>query len=145
MYKSHLVLPSALKKIGSSTFFGCPSLSSITIPVGVEAIEGYAFDGCTSLTHIVLPSSLKKIGSSTFFGCPSLSSITIPDGVEAIEGYAFDGCTSLTAIVLPSSLKKIGMQAFNGCPSLSSIYQKGVANLAGYAFIEPGMTTFRSI
>ncbi len=84
--------------IGSYAFYGCSSLTSITIPDGVTSIGDWAFDGCSSLTSITIPDSVTSIGDSAFDGCSSLTSITIPDGVTSIGDWAFDGCSSLTSI-----------------------------------------------
>ena len=43
----------------------------------LESIGDYAFYGCSSLTEITLPSSLKSIGDSAFFGCSNLNTVTI--------------------------------------------------------------------
>ena len=44
-------------------------------------IESYAFYGCSSLTNITIPNSVTQIGGSAFYGCADLTSIASPDGV----------------------------------------------------------------
>jgi len=39
-------------RIGDSAFYGCSSLTSVTIPSSVESIPCAAFFGCTSLTEV---------------------------------------------------------------------------------------------
>jgi len=107
--------------IGSGTFSGCSSLSSITIPDSVTSIGSYAFDHCSSLTNITIPNSVTSIGDEAFYNCSSLTSITIPDGVTSIGPMAFDNCTSLTSIIIPDSVTSIESGAFQGCSSLTSI------------------------
>jgi hypothetical protein len=41
--------------IGDYTFFGCSSLTAITIPEGLTMIGQSAFDRCYSLTAITIP------------------------------------------------------------------------------------------
>ena len=43
--------------IGNSAFFGCDSLTSITIPDSVTSIGNSAFSGRSSLTSVTIPNS----------------------------------------------------------------------------------------
>ena len=61
--------------IGGYTFYGCSSLTSITIPEGVTSIGYSAFSGCSSLTSITIPASVSYIGSCAFGDCSSLENI----------------------------------------------------------------------
>ena len=45
-------VPDSVKSIGSGVFFGCTSLTSITIGSGVRSIIGYAFSGCPALVTV---------------------------------------------------------------------------------------------
>ena len=59
-------------KIGSSAFYGCSELTSITIPSGVTSIDDYAFEDCSGLTSITIPSSVTKIGQSAWENSASM-------------------------------------------------------------------------
>ena len=70
-------------------------ITDLVIPGSVESIEGYAFEGCSSLTSITILEGVTSIGYSAFEGCSGLTSITIPDSVTSIRRNAFNGCDAL--------------------------------------------------
>ncbi|MCD7828675.1 MAG: leucine-rich repeat domain-containing protein [Clostridiales bacterium] len=97
------------------------SLTSYSIPDGVEIIDYGAFYLCGSLENIYLPNSVTTIRASGFFGCTSLKEIIIPEGVTEIQYYAFHHCTSLQSVTISESVMSIGEFAFASCPSLTSV------------------------
>ena len=130
--------------IGSSAFYSCTGLTSITIPPSVTSIGGYAFKGCTGLTTITIPPSVTSIESCAFSGWTGLTSITIPSSVTSIGDEAFFSCTGLTSITIPSSVTSIGNSVFLDCVALTSItILSSVTSIGGYAFA--GCTSLTSI
>ena len=129
-----ITIPDSVTIIGDYAFYNCSSLTSITIPDSVTIIGDYAFYNCSSLTSITIPDSVMQIGEYAFYNCSSLESITIPDSVTRIENDAFSGCSSLTSITIPDSVTSIGKSAFEGCTRLTSITIPSVNTHLGYIF-----------
>ena len=68
----------------------------------VTAIDGKAFENCTSLTSVTIPDSVTAIYGSAFAGCTGLTSVTIPDNVTEIDSSAFNYCNPDLVIVTPA-------------------------------------------
>ncbi|MBQ5387578.1 MAG: leucine-rich repeat domain-containing protein [Paludibacteraceae bacterium] len=125
---------------GNGAFYGCTSLSSISIPNSVTSIVHGAFAGCSSLTSITIPKSVTDIGKTqsggtsrgpVFAYCPALTSIVVEEGnpiydsrdncnaiIETATNSLITGCQNTT---IPNSVTGIEHYAFNGCSSLTSI------------------------
>lgn len=129
-YSGDIIVPEKVKgndgveyvvtSLGNS-FYGCSSLTSITIPSSVTSLGRLCFSGCSSLTSINIPSSVTSLGRSCFGGCSSLTSITIPSSVISLGEYCFDSCSGLTSVSIPSSVTSLGECCFYGCSSLTSV------------------------
>ena len=106
--------------------------------VGLTYIQKATFKNCTSLTTITLPSGVQHIGNgntanddecSAFEGCTALTSVFLPDTLTAIGNSAFKGCVSLDTILLSSEIAKL-----YGTANLSKI-----TNLYTNAFMGAGL------
>ena len=95
------------------------------IPNDITDIYQNAFFGCSSLTSVSLGDSVTSIGDRAFENCSSLTSIIIPDSVTSIGDGAFRDCSSLTSVSLGDSVTSIGDGAFNACDNLTSVYYIG--------------------
>lgn len=139
---------SLIEGIGESTFEGCSSLTTITLPASVKWIGVDAFRGCTALENVVIPadSQLESIHGEynywlspnergAFYGCSSLQSIWLPSSVKTIGYAAFMNCSSLVSINIPDSVTEIGDYAFSGCESLERVSIPGsIRSISNYAF-----------
>ena len=104
-----------------STFSGCTSLESITLPKGLGSKDTYfAFSGCTNLKNVTIPVEVTTIGTGMFKGCTSLENIILHDKITTIYKDAFNG-SGLRSIILPSSVNKVYNYSFGGCTNLESI------------------------
>ena len=125
--------------IASNAFFGCSSLTSVTIPNSVTSIGTYAFYGCSSLTSVTIPNSVTSIGNSAFIGCSSLTSVTIPNSVTSIGNGAFYGCSSLEEVNFNAancaSMGSSDYSVFSNCPSFVTLnIGDNVQRIPDYAF-----------
>lgn len=57
---------SQLEVIGGSVFYGCVSLTEITLPEGLTTIYGNTFAYCQKLTSVYLPDTLSYMSSNVF-------------------------------------------------------------------------------
>lgn len=117
----HTIVISGLTSIGEYAFYGCTSLTSVTIPNSITSIGNAAFALCSSLTNITIPDSVTSISAHTFYHCNNLTSVTIGNSITSIGGYAFAHCSSLTKVTIPDSVTSIGDVAFANCSSLTQL------------------------
>ncbi len=150
-----MLIGSNVTAIGAAAFSCCTSLSKITLPTSLAAIEDYlfagsgltdvsitdcvasvgshAFEGCYSLVTVTLGEGVTNIGTSAFSDCSCLSDVLIGSNVTAIGTAAFSRCTSLSGITIGASVSVIEQNAFYGCTGIDSIIFLGDAPMCGTA------------
>ncbi len=116
-----LVVEPGVTRIGEDAFYGCDSLTSVSLPEGLSGIGACAFCACKSLTGVSLPESMRAIRASVFASCYALTQVSIPSSVTRIEGSAFYHCSSLTGISIPEGVTELGNCVFQSCSDLVSV------------------------
>ena len=129
------IIEEGVTVIGSSSFWYCESLISVTIPSTVERIHRNAFYSCSSLTKIDLPSGLTYFGDHVFTQCTKLTSLSIPEGMTRTSSNLCSNCTSLSSVDLPSTMELIDSYLFMNCVSLEHInFPEGLKDIGNSAF-----------
>ena len=133
---AHVKMPLCITSVGYAAFMYCTSLTKIDL-TNVSSIDSYAFYGCKSLTHITIPHGVLTIASSAFAGCSSLCKVDIPKSVISIGNSAFADCTNLSNITIHDTLTSLGTKAFykSGITSLQ-IPDGCITNIGSETFLE---------
>ena len=134
-------VPSTVKDIGDSAFFGCNNLDRVSIQGGNLKIGNRAFAGCSSLKRVVFNGAAAELGDYAFASCRKIAIYytqnvtTIGEcaflgsglsgeldlrGVKNIKSSAFKGC-EITSITFGKNLSEIGPSAFFNCDDLNEI------------------------
>ena len=87
------------------------AILSVNIRSGVTSVAANAFQECVYLSWVSLPEGLTAIGGYAFEDT-ALSSVYIPSTVTTIGEQAFCLCTELCGIDLPFSVTRVGAGAF---------------------------------
>lgn len=132
-----------------SIFDECVSLKLITIPKGLNIIDG-SYRGtyisalsAPKLESVTFAEGTSAICKGLLANCPSLKSVDIPDSVKSIGAFAFSGCEALESVRLPEGSCEIGSilnyynesrlygNVFQGCTSLTSLrLPKGITAIS---------------
>lgn len=119
---SLLSLNDNLKKIEDNTFSGCSSLFLANLPMNLESVGLRAFYNCTMLDEIDLSyTNVSEVGEMAFYGCFNVKKITLGENLKTIGARAFAGLSQITELVIPNSVEVIGDYAFSGCSVLEEI------------------------
>lgn len=93
------------------------SIVTANIPYGITRIQWYAFYGCSSLTSITIPNSVTLINSNAFNSC-GLTELNIPDSVTFINMDAFSYNRNLRTVVIGTGITNISNNVFKNCEVL---------------------------
>ena len=117
-------IPEGTKKISKFAFYGCASLTSVTIPVSVTEIGMQAFGNCSSVKKIEA-NGITNVASSTFSGMSALETVSIK-GAKRIERDAFFQNTKLKTVSLGANLEYLGQRCF-AFTAITDIHFDGTA------------------
>ena len=143
----NVIIPDGVEIIKFGAFMSCPELKEITIGNGVKTIEEATFYGCTSLTSISVGENNSHYSSYNgdlynkdktvlcqYATGKSDNIFIIPDGVTMIERWAFS-LSSLYSVIIPADVKTIELGAFARCSELKEVYIKnGLETMEMMAF-----------
>lgn len=127
--------------VGYGAFTDNETVTSVSVPGKVTAIQYGAFQSCVNLKSVKFAagSELKSIGKIAFYECDNLESIEIPDQVESIGHWGF-ARSGLTAVTLPDSVTEVGAAVFGGCGNLKEAkLGKGLTKLNNSMFSGSGL------
>lgn len=134
-------VPSTVKDIGDSAFFGCNNLDRVSIQGGNLKIGNRAFAGCRSLKRVVFNGAAAELGDYAFTNCSKIAIYYTQNvtaigecafigsglsgeldlrGAKNIKSSAFKGC-EITSITIGKNLSEIGPSAFFNCDDLNEI------------------------
>lgn len=140
--------------IESAINYNHDTVSSVTIPNTVTAINDYALTFAWNVKNLTIPASVEQFGSEESGLGPFLDSDDISGGpqIETVEflgentklgSGAFYRCFDLSGVTLPSNLTEIPESCFKTCIKLTSIELPSTLQTIGReAFYR---TAFRSI
>lgn len=124
-----ITFPEGITAIESSFFNGASNLIITELPDSIKSIKSSAFYDCTKLGLTKLPESLTYIGESAFRN--ALIEITeLPPQLETISNYAFLNRTRVKISVIPASVKTLGTRCFEGT-GITEITFKGTPTSIG--------------
>ena len=108
----------------SAPFVNSTTLARVTIGSKVTFVYDHLCDNCDKLTSMSFPVGIQTIGGYAFKGCDKLASITFEESSEhplSIETAAFKGWVALENITYPGQLSVLGGSAYQGCENLRSV------------------------
>ena len=97
------------------------STAAVVLPLGLDSIDGNAFQQNDNLQTINIPEGIKTIGSYAFHANYALHQLVLPSTLTAIRSGAFRLTTAITKLVIPAGVNRIGSYAFSYMSGLRSL------------------------
>ncbi len=101
---SNLILPEGFTSMGVTAYGDNQSLITASLPGTMATVTEEVFWGCTSLSKVTLGEGIETIGDKVFVNCPSLHILTLPASLNSIGDSVFLGNTRIDTLVFRSSV-----------------------------------------
>ena len=133
----------SVTSIEENAFYGCSSITSVTISENITSIGYQAFNNCSNLATVNFNATnctsmpiTYSYEYPVFNGCNSLNTLNIGSNVTTIPDYAFYLCSSLTNLNLSASISSIGAYAFYGCSSITGaiVIPEAMTTISDHSF-----------
>ena len=122
----------AVTAIAANAFYENDTITSVTLPDGLESIGEYAFYKCSNIETINFNEGLKTTEKYSFGRCTSLKEIELPDTMIKLGDQVFGHCTSITRVYIPKSVEDVDLGPFSGCSELRTVeFQEGIERIPG--------------
>lgn len=123
---TQVCVPASIKKMGSTVFYNCDSLISVSFEEGsaLKVIEDTEFGYCENLEAVSLPDSVTEILAHALSYCPKLKTVHLPASLQVMRYNVFNNSPSIESVVLPENLTTIGGSTFANT-NLKTLYVQG--------------------
>ena len=127
-----IIIPETVRIIdGTSMFYGCADLKTVTLPSYFVDVEDEMFSGCSSLEELWI-TEIRSVGIDAFKGCAKLKDFDYASMVEIGSG-AFAG-TGIESFKASANLTEIPKMLFMDCKNLKTVDLAGVTSLGYRSF-----------
>lgn len=135
--KAYCSIDGVLYSKDLKTLILCPvnyTKTVFKVPVGVEEISPYAFEGCKKIRKVVIPESVVRIGERAFSRMYNLKTAVLPSALNILEKEVFAYCVKLSDMQWPKVPFGIGEGCFRQTGFGVISLPETVTSVGNYAF-----------
>lgn len=107
---------SASGEVVIPAYVECDGYNYKVVSISTEAFKE------ASITSITMPEGLESIGGDAFLSCKNLTKVKVPNTVTSVGNGSFALCSKLESISYGKNVNKIGKDIFTGLSSLKYVY-----------------------